>query len=131
MGQVLKRPRRGWHCCSWRKRNTVHPRTDALRLHCDAHLGVALDGLTTCPGQPINEIHPRIRLIFCASRDAPHISPASVIFVRQRSRKWLMVVVFKANFQIDWTIRQGKNTVRGTRCSWVNGIMSGRSPPLC
>ena len=25
-----------------------------------------------------------------------------------------MVMVFKANFQIDWTIRQGKNTVRGT-----------------
>ena len=42
-----------------------------------------------------------------------------------------MVVVFKADFQIDWTIRQGKNTVRGTRCPWVNSIMSGRSPPLC
>ena len=27
-----------------------------------------------------------------------------------------MAVVFKANFQIDWTIHQGKNTVRGTRC---------------
>ena len=23
---------------------------DALRFHCDAHLGVALDGLTICPG---------------------------------------------------------------------------------
>ena len=43
----------GWHCCCWRKRNALHPRTDALRLHCDAHLGVTLDGLTTCPGQPI------------------------------------------------------------------------------
>ena len=30
-------------------------------------------------GSRINEIHPRIRLIFCASRDAPHILPASVI----------------------------------------------------
>ena len=78
----------------------------------------------------INKIHPRIRLIFCASRDAPHISPTSVIFVRQYSRKWLMVMVFKANFQIDWTCCQGKNTVRGTRCPWVNSIMSGRSPPL-
>ena len=27
----------------------------------------------------INKKHPRIRLIFCASHDAPHISPASVI----------------------------------------------------
>ena len=42
-----------------------------------------------------------------------------------------MVMIFKANFQIDWTIRQGKNTVRGTRCPWVNSKVSGRSPPLC
>ena len=41
-----------------------------------------------------------------------------------------MVMDFKANFQIYWTNRQGKNTVRGTRCPWVNSIMSGRSPPL-
>ena len=27
--------------------------TPAERLHCDAHLGVALDGLTTCPGHPM------------------------------------------------------------------------------
>ena len=27
-----------------------------------------------------------------------------------------MVMVFKANFRFDWTIRQGKNTIRGTRC---------------
>ena len=63
------------------KRSALHPRTDALRLHCDAHLGVALDGLTTCPGHDsrINKMHPQIRLKLCASRDAPHISPASVI----------------------------------------------------
>ena len=42
-----------------------------------------------------------------------------------------MVMVFKINFQIDWTIRQGKDTVRGTRYPWVNSIMSERSPPLC
>ena len=35
------------------KMERLHPWTDALRLHCDAHLGVALDGLTTCLGQSI------------------------------------------------------------------------------
>ena len=35
------------------KRNALHPQTDALRLHCDAHLGIALDGLTTFPGHPM------------------------------------------------------------------------------
>ena len=79
----------------------------------------------------INKIHPRIRLIFCASRDAPHISPVSVIFVRQCFRKWLMVIVFYSKCSNDWTNRQGKNTVRGRRCPWVNSIMSGRSPLLC
>ena len=52
-GKVPKCPGRGWHCCCWQKRNAVHPRTDALRLHCDAHLGVALDGLTPCPEHPM------------------------------------------------------------------------------
>ena len=40
----------------------------------------------------INKIHPRIRLILCASRDAPHISPTSVILlVNVLNRKWLPV----------------------------------------
>ena len=30
-----------------------------------------------------------------------------------------MVMVLKVNFQIGWTIRQGKKIVRGTRCPWV------------
>ena len=76
---------------------------------------------------PVNGTSPKTS---SASRDAPYFSPASVIFVRQCPRKWLMVLVFKANFQSDWTNRQGKNIVRETRCPWVNSIISGRSPPL-
>ena len=35
------------------KKERLTPADCALRLHCDAHLDVALDGLTTCPGHPM------------------------------------------------------------------------------
>ena len=40
----------GWHCCCcWRKRSTLHLRTEVSRLHCDAHVDVdvALDDCLT------------------------------------------------------------------------------------